>query len=83
LYRIQKEADQEQLEYRAQQQRLLAEICREKERLADDETRMNKEFEESKQNLSRENARVIERLKQDHQETTEACTRKYQVGGTL
>jgi septin family protein len=81
--RIEKQAEQEQLECQAQQRRLLAEIHREKERLVEKETRMNQELEETKQNLSRESAKVIERLKQEHQETVEACKRRHQVGGIL
>lgn len=83
LCRIEKQAEQEQLECQAQQRRLLAEIHTEKERLAEKEIRMNKELEETKQYLSRESAKVIERLKQEQQETVEACTRRHQVGGIL
>jgi len=79
--RIEKQAEQEQLECQAQQRRLLGEIHREKERLAEKETRMNQELEETKQNLSRESAKVIERLKQEHQEAVEACRKRHQVGG--
>jgi hypothetical protein len=41
---------------------------------------MNRELEEDKQNESRENAKVIERLKQEYQETVEGYVRKHQVG---
>lgn len=83
LCRIEKQAEQEEVEYQAQRRRFLAEIRREKERLTEEETRMNKELEETKQSLSRENAKVIGRLKQEHQETMETCTRKHQAGGIL
>ncbi|XP_021928718.1 centrosomal protein of 131 kDa-like isoform X5 [Zootermopsis nevadensis] len=76
--RIEKQVEQEELEYQARRRRFLGEIRREKERLAEEETRMSKELEETKQNLSRENAKVIERLKQEHKETMEACSRKHQ-----
>jgi 5-azacytidine-induced protein 1 len=39
---------------------------------------MNRELEETKQNASRENAKVIERLKQEYQETVEECVKKHQ-----
>jgi hypothetical protein len=42
---------------------------------------MNRELEETKQNVSRENAKVIERLKQEYQETVEECVKKHQVSG--
>jgi hypothetical protein len=83
LCRIEKHAEQEELEYQVQRRRFLAEVRREKERLAEEETRMNKELEETKQNLFRENAKVVERLKQQHLETMEACTRKHQAGEIL
>lgn len=83
LCRIEKQVEQEELEYQARRRRFLGEIRREKERLAEEETRMSKELEETKQNLSRENAKVIERLKQEHKETMEACSRKHQAGGIL
>lgn len=82
LCRIEKQAEQEELEYQARRRRFLAEIRREKERLAEEERRINQELEETKQNLSRENAKVIERLKQEYQETVEEYTRRHQVGGT-
>jgi hypothetical protein len=83
LCRIEKQAEQEELEYQARRRRFLAEIRREKERLAEEETRINQELEETKQNLCRENAKVIERMKQEYQETLEDYTRRYQVGGTF
>jgi 5-azacytidine-induced protein 1 len=76
--RTEKQAECEELEYQARRRRFLAEIRREKERLAEEEARMNLELEETKQNASRENAKVIERLKQDYQETVEECVEKHQ-----
>jgi hypothetical protein len=80
--RIEKQAEQEELEYQARRRKFLAEVRREKERLAEEERRINQELEETKQNVSRENAKVIERLKQEYQETVEEYTRRHQVGGT-
>ncbi|XP_033609333.1 uncharacterized protein LOC111869461 isoform X2 [Cryptotermes secundus] len=76
--RIEKQAEQEELEYQARRRRLLAEIHREKERLTEEERRISEQLEETKQNLSRENAKVIERLKQEYQETVEEYTRRHQ-----
>jgi 5-azacytidine-induced protein 1 len=39
---------------------------------------MNRELEITKQNASRENAKVIERLKEEYQETVEECVKKHQ-----
>jgi hypothetical protein len=76
--RIEKQAECEEIEYQAQRHRFLAEIRREKERLPEEETRMNRELEKTIQNASRENAKVIERLKQEYQETVEECVNKRQ-----
>ncbi|PNF24240.1 hypothetical protein B7P43_G15006 [Cryptotermes secundus] len=78
VQRIEKQAEQEELEYQARRRRLLAEIHREKERLTEEERRISEQLEETKQNLSRENAKVIERLKQEYQETVEEYTRRHQ-----
>jgi hypothetical protein len=47
--RIEKQEKCEEFEYQAQQHKFLAEIRREKERLAEEEARMNRELEETKQ----------------------------------
>jgi 5-azacytidine-induced protein 1 len=39
---------------------------------------MNQELEKTIQNTSRENAKVIERLKEEYQETVEECVKKHQ-----
>jgi hypothetical protein len=75
---IEKKAECEELEYQAQRHGFLVEIRREKERLAEEEARMNRELEKTKHNASRENAKVIERLKQEYQETMEECVKKHQ-----
>ncbi|XP_069695012.1 calponin homology domain-containing protein DDB_G0272472 isoform X2 [Periplaneta americana] len=75
--RYDKQAEQEEVEYQAQRRKFLAEIRREKERLAEEETRMREELEEAKQNMCKENAKIIERLKVEHQEAVETCERKH------
>ena len=67
------------MEYQSKRKKCFTEIHQEKERLAEEEERLKQQMEETKQNLLKENSRIIERLKQEHNEVLESINKRYQV----